>query len=127
MTVALRQHLDATRSPATVLERLHLEIGLTERDIARATGANERSVRRWLTGAPMQARSEERIDNLRAVVLELSEAMPPDAIVNWLRARNRAIGLERPIDVLGEDEGNGEREFRRVLTAVEALRSGEHV
>jgi Protein of unknown function (DUF2384) len=121
MTVTLRRHLDAMTPPATVLERLHVEIGLLERDIARATGANERSVRRWLGGAPMQARSEERIDDLRAVVLELAEAMPPNVIVNWLRARNRVLGLERPLDVLGQGE------FERVRNAIEALRSGEHV
>lgn len=121
MTAALQQQLVATGSPATVLDKLHREIGLTERDIARATGANERSVRRWLGGATMQTRSQERIDDLRATVLELSEAMPPNVIVNWLRARNRALGLDRPLDVLGEGE------FRRVQNAIEALRSGEHV
>jgi hypothetical protein len=94
----------ATSDPATVVAVLS-ELGLADLDIATAVGVTERSVRRWRAGDSERApllRRWRRVDDLRAAVLILAEdgSLTLDGIVYWLRARNRHLDHQRPLDVL---------------------------
>jgi transcriptional regulator with XRE-family HTH domain len=96
---------------------------LTEADIADGTGASTRTVRRWIAAEPEAGEPHytRQIDDLHAIVQELEESLTPKGIRQWLRARNRYLDGERPIDLLREGE------FRRVREAALAFRDGYYV
>jgi hypothetical protein len=93
-----------TSDPATVVALLS-ELGLADLDIATAVGVTERSVRRWRAGDAERApllRRWRQVDDLRTIVLILAEdeSLTLDGIVYWLRARNRLLDHQRPLDVV---------------------------
>jgi hypothetical protein len=97
---------------------------LTEVDLADGTGASTRTVRRWLathSATRRESRYARQIDDLRMIVGELEESLTPKGIRQWLRARNRYLDGERPIDLIRE------REFKRVQEAALAFREGYYV
>lgn len=97
---------------------------LTEADLADGTGASTRTVRRWLIADPEKARDPHyarQIDDLRMVVSELEESLTAKGIRQWLRARNRYLEGDRPIDLIREGE------FKRVREAALAFREGYYV
>ncbi|WP_420640236.1 antitoxin Xre/MbcA/ParS toxin-binding domain-containing protein [Candidatus Poriferisocius sp.] len=93
--------------------------GLTNAEIARATGVRERQVQNWASG---QSRprdvSRDRLVDVHYLVQQLAEVYKPEGVDIWLHARNRALDGERPIDLLAQGE------FKLVLDAVNRLRSG---
>jgi hypothetical protein len=95
----LRRALDPNAAVA-----LFSAVGLSDADIALAVGATERSVRRWRAGdqATSPTRYRKQIDDLRAILVVLDETgtLSIDGAVHWLRARNRDLGDNRPLDVL---------------------------
>ena len=119
LSKATRSELATPNTQDRVLATLR-SIGLSESDIARATGANVRTVRRWSSGeAQPQPEYAERLDDLRTVVAELGTALPPEAITAWLRGRNLAIDRTRPLDLLSRGE------FDRVAAVAEKTVEGE--
>jgi len=119
---AARKELETHRTAQTVLITLRDQIGLSERDIARGTGVHVRSVRRWLHGTAPNHEKAERVDDLRTVVTDLGQVLPPESIVAWLRNRNPLLDRRRPLDVLAEPGG-----FDLVAVAAEALLTGDYV
>lgn len=94
--------------------------GLTEQDLAAATGAHVRTVRRWKAPDAQREPSHHtrQIDDLRTLVARMAAtgAMTDRAIVFWLRSRNRWLNDMRPLEVLakGTDE-----DFERVRGAAD--------
>jgi transcriptional regulator with XRE-family HTH domain len=122
MASALADRIAATHDPAEAVRIMRREIGLTEADLAAATGVDRRSVRRWLAASPTRpVRHERRIDDLRAIVEILADGLTENGIRQWLRARNRSLRGERPLDVLARGE------FGRVQNAAEAFAQGYFV
>lgn len=78
--------------------------GLTQKDLATATGAAERSVRNWATTSAIRPTHEERLRGVREIVLILKDSLSERGVGQWLRARNRLLGKQRPIDLLGKGE-----------------------
>jgi hypothetical protein len=86
------------------------EIGLSTEDIAIATDADARTVRRWLDSQEPRRGYDEAIDRLRTAVLYLLQrrAMPVNEIALWLRSRSfelgpdPTLGFRRPLDALAE-------------------------
>lgn len=120
MPPALAEKIARVHEPSETVRLMRREIGLTEADVAAATGADERSVRRWL-GQTRPIRHERQIDDLRAIVQVLAETLTTDGIRQWLRARNRLLKGERPLDVLARGE------YSRVQDAAEAFVEGYFV
>jgi transcriptional regulator with XRE-family HTH domain len=106
-----------------IVWHLRLDLGLTESDLASATGASTRTVRRWLADDvdQPQARYAQRIDDLRAVIEVLEDSLTPKGIRQWLHARNRLLAGARPIDSLSK--GN----FDAVHKAADAFAQGYYV
>lgn len=79
--------------------------GLSDRDIARATGAGVSTVGSWMrrTREPGGLRAE-RLAELSAVVERLFRVMEPEYVVVWLRKPVPALGDEKPLDVLGRGD-----------------------
>lgn len=120
MPPALAERIARVHSSTDAVRIMRREIGLTEADVAIATGADERSVRRWL-GDTRPIRHERQIDDLRAIVQLLAETLTAEGIRQWLRARNRYLKGERPLDALARGE------YSRVQEAAEAFVEGYFV
>lgn len=105
-----------------VLIAIKLELHLTDEELARATGAGVRTIRRLLSeeDRPKRTRLEERIDDLRTIAQILREAYSAEATRSWLMARNRLLGFDRPIDRLGHGD------FAVVREAAEAFVDGDY-
>ena len=78
---------------------------LSDRDIARATGAGLSTVGSWMrrTREPSGVRAE-RLAELSTVVERLSRVLEPDYIPVWLLKPVPALGDEKPIDVVARGE-----------------------
>jgi transcriptional regulator with XRE-family HTH domain len=118
-----RDELGGHQQVTVVLRALKQRVGLSERDVALVTGAQDRTVRRWLEGsASPRVDSAARIDSVRALVMVLGEMLDPPGITAWLRNRNPLLDFRRPLEVLKTDQG-----FDEVLGAAQELVSGTFV
>jgi transcriptional regulator with XRE-family HTH domain len=107
---------DVTTAFAQEAVRIHQGGHLTDRQIARATGAAPSTVRSWLNGrsAPTGERAE-RVAELSALVGRLARVVAPDYIPVWMTKPIEALDDEKPIDVLARGE------YRRVAAVVRTL------
>jgi len=80
------------------------KIGLTQRTLAWATGANERSVRNWRTTSAIRPEFDERLREVQEIALLLEDTLTPRGIAQWFTARNRLISGRRPVDALREGD-----------------------
>src|SRR5918996_5257781 len=101
-------------------EAAHIqEIGhLSAPDIARATGANETTVRAWLRGtrSPSGAYAE-RLAELSSVVERLARVVQPAYVPVWLRKPVPLLDDDKPLDVIAAGDY---RRVSRVLAGLEA-------
>lgn len=91
---------------------------LSDRDIARATGAGVSTVGSWMrrTRAPSGVRAE-RLVELSAVVERLSRVIDADYIPVWLRKPVPALGDEKPLDVVARGD------YKRLSRLISELES----
>lgn len=75
-------------------------VGFTQKTLAWAIGANERSVRNWRTTSAIRPEFDERLRDIREIALLLEDALSPRGIAQWFTARNRQLGARRPVDAL---------------------------
>lgn len=101
--------LDRAVEVGEVVLRLR-DYGLTQASIAKATGATVRSVRNWQETSAIRPQNDERLRELREIVLLLRETLTPRGVGQWLNARNRLLGGRRPIEVLAEGRANAVRD-----------------
>lgn len=122
--MATQERRAAAPTPLRQVRHLRNDLQMTETDLAEATGASTRTVRRW-SGAQAALRAPryaDRIDDLHAVVAELEDSLTAKGIRQWLRARNRSLsGARRPIELLKKGE------FKPVYEAACAFRDGEYL
>lgn len=114
--------LRATRPGSSVRDQLEVfrkELRLSDRDLAELASVSPSTIRRWRVSEPDEL--PRPIDNLRAIVhVTLRDgAVDPRSVGRWLRSRNRGLGMERPIQLLADDE-----EFDRISRAAEAFSAG---
>jgi transcriptional regulator with XRE-family HTH domain len=78
---------------------------LSDRDIARATGAGVSTVGAWIRGtrSPRGERAE-RVAELSAIVERLARVMEPDYIPVWLHKPVPALDDDKPIELLARGE-----------------------
>jgi transcriptional regulator with XRE-family HTH domain/RES domain-containing protein len=95
-------HASFAEEAARIRETGHL----SDRDIARATGAGVSTVGAWLRGArsPRGERAE-RLAELSAIVERLARVMEPSYIPVWLQKPLSALENEKPIDLLAQASG----------------------
>jgi len=111
--------LDDAVNPRDAVNAL-TEFGLSEQDLADATGAHVRTVRRWksLDAGHEPTHHARQIDDLRTLVARTARtgAMTERAVGFWLRSRNRWLGDRRPLDVISSGE---DVDFERVRAAAD--------
>jgi transcriptional regulator with XRE-family HTH domain len=100
-------------------EAAHLSevAGLSDAEIARATGAARSTARAWLNGTrtPSGERAERLIE-LAALVERLERLMDPDYIGIWLRKPVPALGERKPLDLIAR---GGYRRVARLVSELE--------
>lgn len=94
--------------------------GITQAEVAAVTRVSDRTVRGW-RASNIHIENYDRLAELRDLVLLLSDSLTPRAVGQWLRARNRMLGSERPIDALTAGD------FEKVRRAAEAFIDGSYV
>jgi transcriptional regulator with XRE-family HTH domain len=101
-------------------EAAHIrEIGhLSSADIARATGADETTVRAWLRNerSPSGDRAE-RLFELSSMVERLVRVIRPEYVPVWLRKPNELLDDDKPLDAIAS--GN----YRKVSRVIAGLES----
>lgn len=95
--------------------------GLTQADVAHAVGVSPRTVRNWAKDTPARRTHEQRLQDLREIVLLLEDSLTSRGVGQWLRARNRLLDGERALDVLAAGD------VERVREAAEAFADGAYV
>ena len=95
-------------------------VGFTQRQIASAAGATDRSVRNWAATGAIRPAYDERIRELSEISLILSETATPRGVTQWLNARNRLLDGKRPVDLIAQGEAD------RVRAAAESLVAGDY-
>ena len=103
------KNLDRAVEAGEVVLRLR-DYGLTQASIAKATGATVRSVRNWQETSAIRPQNDERLRELREIVLLLRETLTPRGVGQWLNARNRTLAGRRPIDVMAEGRTDAVRD-----------------
>jgi transcriptional regulator with XRE-family HTH domain len=101
-------------------EAAHIQqIGhLTVPDIARATGANETTVRAWLRDKRSPSGTyAERLAELSALVERLVRVMQPTYVPVWMRKPIPLLDDDKPLDVIAAGDY---RRVSRVLAGLEA-------
>ena len=95
------------------------DLGLvSDRDIARATGAGVSTVSAWLRGTRSpRAQHAERLAELSAIVERLTRVIQPGYIPVWLHKPIPALDDAKPIDLLASGE------WRRVAKLISELES----
>jgi transcriptional regulator with XRE-family HTH domain len=93
------------------------ELGLSDRELARATGAAPSTARAWLAerSAPTGERAERLIE-LAAMVERLETVMARGYIPVWLRKPIPALDDDKPLDLIGDGEY---RKVARVISGLE--------
>lgn len=112
--------LDRVVEAGDVVRRLR-DYGLTQSAIAKATGATVRSVRNWEATSAIRPRNDERLRELREIVLILKETLTEKGVGQWMRARNRTLKARRPIELLERGQ------FEAVRNAAKAYVEGAYV
>jgi len=97
---------------AHIQEIAHLGVA----DIARATGANETTVRAWLRDerSPSGAHAE-RLAELSSIVERLVRVVQPDYVPVWMRKPVPLLEDDKPLDVIAAGD------YRRVSRIVAGL------
>src|SRR3954471_20877783 len=107
-------------STAFATEAVHVQQPghLSAADIARATGANETTVRAWLRGtrSPSGARAE-RLTELSAIVERLARVMQPAYVPVGMRKPVPLLDDDKPLDVIAAGD------YRRVSRLLAGLES----
>jgi transcriptional regulator with XRE-family HTH domain len=104
------KEIEQAREPAEAARMAHRVLALTADEIATATGADQRTVRRWWHNGSSPTQYRRQLDDLRAIAEILSASLKKEAIASWLRSRNRYLRYERPLDALGRGEFDEVRE-----------------
>ena len=92
--------------------------GITDRQIARATGAAPSTVRDWFSGrtSPTGMRAE-RVAELGEVVDRIARVMDASFIPVWLLRPIEALGDSRPLDLIAKGQAGA---VARVASELEA-------
>ena len=101
---------------ASEAAHIHEIAHLSASDIARATGANETTVRAWIRDARSPSGTHaERLAELSSLVERLVRVMRPEYVPVWMRKPIPLLDDDKPLDVVASGE------YRRVSRVVAGL------
>jgi putative toxin-antitoxin system antitoxin component (TIGR02293 family) len=92
--------------PARVLDALAANLKLTRGELAAALGIAERTLARRRKEGVLTPEESAKLLRLARVARRATEVFEKsEAAVDWLKRPNRALGGERPLDLLDTDIG----------------------
>lgn len=94
--------------------------GVTQNEVGAVAGVSARAVRAWARSG-IRPERYDRLAALRDVVLVLSDSLSERGVGQWMHARNRLLGGERPIEALSAGR------FDEVRSAAQAFVEGSYV
>jgi len=94
--------------------------GVTQSDVGSVAGVSDRAVRGWGQSA-IRPERYDKLAELRDLVILLSDSLTARGVGQWLHARNRLLGGERPIEALAEGRSQD------VRLAAQAFVDGSYV
>lgn len=112
-------NLDQAVEASEIVDALK-RFGVTQAEVAAVAQVSDRAVRGWRQSA-IRTENYDRLSELRDLVLLLSDSLAPRGVAQWLRARNRVLARERPLDVLAAGG------VEQVRSAAEAFVDGSYV
>lgn len=74
--------------------------GFTQADVARAVGVSDRAVRNWSQEGSLRRRNEERLHELRQIVLLLDDSLSRRGVGQWFRTHNHLLEGRQPCTFL---------------------------
>ena len=88
-------------------------------DVARVSDTNARSVSRWRADeAAPRREAEDRLLELRSVVVLTRKVMRDSAARYWLRSPNPDLGYEKPLELISQGQ------YQKVIDLLLALAEG---
>lgn len=102
-----------------IVRALH-SYGVTQAEVGAVTGVSDRAVRGWQRSS-IRPERYDRLAELRDLVALLSDSLSSRGVGQWLHARNRVLGGDRPIDILAAGR------FEEVRRAAQAFVEGSYV
>lgn len=103
---------------ASEAAHIHEIANLSPGDIARATGADETTVRAWIRDVQSPSgKRAERLAELSALVERLVRVMEPRYVPVWMRKPIPLLDDDKPLDVVAAGEY---RRVSRVIAGLEA-------
>ena len=79
--------------------------GMSDRVVARATGARPDAVRDWIDGRATPAPGEaERLSALASIAERLTPLVKRGHLVAWLATANPTLGGDAPLDCIAADD-----------------------
>lgn len=103
-----------------IVRALNEDYALTQAAIARMAGVSDRTVRSWLNDSGIRGAADDRVREIREIVLALEESLTRRGIGQWLRARNQLLDGQRPLDLIADGR------IEPVRAAVEAFLDGSY-
>ena len=98
------------------------EYGVTQADVAKASGAEAKTVYAWRASKSRPRNTTyQRLDGLRETVRILSDSLTQRGVGQWLHAPNRLLDGRLPLDVLRDGDQPA------VLAAAQAFIDGAYV
>lgn len=92
------------------------QYGVSQAEVGTVAGVSDRAVRNWANSG-IRPERYDRLSELRDIVLLLSDSLTPRGTGQWLHARNRLLGGERPLELLAR--GRAEEVRRSAQSFVE--------
>lgn len=78
-------------------------------------------MRNWKKTSAIRPEYEERLRDVRDVVLILQDSLTPKGVRQWLRARNRMLQSKRPLEMIAKGKVDA------VIKAAQAFVDGAYV
>ena len=101
------------------LDLIASKTGVKESEVAELLGTTPQTVYRWRKAqAAPQSAHLRRILDLAFAAEELADLYTPEEARMWLYSRNRLLGGQRPVDLIGKGE------IDPVLQAIALLKDG---
>ena len=94
--------MPSTLSLAPSLHHIMDTLGITPRELARAVGASDKTVARWLADETYpQHHSREKLAELEALTERLLDSFDsPESVAQWIHNPTRSLAMLRPIDAI---------------------------
>ena len=103
----------SSKGPKIKVSVLRSRLGLSQTELARATGYSLRSIAGWESGKPLSVSARQKMTEASRLREALAQIMAPDQVGQWMRTPNPAFEGQSPIQVM--ERGESDRLWRMII------------